>query len=107
MTQPTDRRAWLDQVDAIGSGALLFELANGNQRWRLYEDGRVEGFPVGTWVVNHAHRQRGFLMGLLERVLRATPCLRFQAGDFAVPDGCRAARCKPAQPGEPTGRTTP
>ena len=36
-------------------GELLFELRGPDaQEWRLYENGRVTGFPEGTIVVNRA-----------------------------------------------------
>lgn len=36
-------------------GELLFELRGAHgQVWRLYENGRADGFPEGTLIVNRA-----------------------------------------------------
>lgn len=38
----------------VPSDSLLFELTHGDHVWRLYADGRIEGFPDGTTVFNMA-----------------------------------------------------
>jgi hypothetical protein len=47
---------------------LLFELRGPDgQMWRLYLDGRIEGFPLGTTVVNHALPLVSRLVGEVEK----------------------------------------
>lgn len=43
---------------------LLFELRGpGGEVWRLYLDGRTEGFPAGTTVANHVLPLTSRLLG--------------------------------------------
>lgn len=47
---------------------LLFELrGTDGHAWRLYMDGRIEGFPIGTLVANHALPLVSRLVGEVEK----------------------------------------
>lgn len=49
-------------------GELLFELHGPEgQIWRLYLDGRVEGFPAGTLVVNSCLPAMARMVGEVRR----------------------------------------
>lgn len=44
----------MSEAEAIASG-MLFELRSpGGHIWRLYENGKIEGFPECTLVINYA-----------------------------------------------------
>ena len=53
---------------------LLFEVRGPDgQAWKLYLDGRVEGFPAGAVMVNHALPLVNALIGeVLRPIARAT-----------------------------------
>lgn len=43
------------EADEVEAGKPMFELhAPDGQRWALYADGRSEGFPEGTILINRA-----------------------------------------------------
>ena len=58
-TKTTDEKkppAGVADGDNMNGNELLFELRSPNgQVWRLYLDGRADGFPAGTAIENRAH----------------------------------------------------
>ena len=68
-----NNRTIVSPVDTLYYGKLLFELwGPDGQEWRLYENGVVEGFPVGTRFLNHAKPYIDALRGRAAK--QSIPC---------------------------------
>lgn len=63
------RRAALESIEKTLAESPLFELRHGGQVWRLYADGRYEGFPDGTVILNNASTLVNVMRSLIREKL--------------------------------------
>lgn len=62
----------MSKAEAISSG-MLFELHSSDGHiWRLYENGKIEGFPERTVVINYAAPQLNVLRSEYIRQMKET-----------------------------------
>jgi hypothetical protein len=53
----------------------LFEIYDKNRRWKIYADGRLEGFPKGCGILNRASPAFSALIGKI-RELERSDCIQ-------------------------------